>query len=716
MTREVQRTLRECPALAAWEAPLRRELARNLTPRRAQAGDVFETEWAIVAAGAFDVVIAEGGVDLAVDRCRAGDVVGATRWLGGAPVRVRAVSDGTLLEWRGEAPSEGPLAEGLREFGVAHVRRAQLLQVLPELVGSNDVDGLARVASRMTWHHLSRGEVLFKERDVGDAWYVVIGGRVAIRKLEPDGSDRLLRELGRGQAFGEVALVSRRPRSATAVATREATVARLAREDFDALCEDQPTFRRAVLGHLVDHLLDTTRRPEDPEVRVIAVVAATSASPVDDVADGFVAELAHLGGTRSIHPRDVAELGFGADAEAADLRHVGWARAPGWLEARAAEHRFLVLRAGARDSTWRRFVIGSADRVIVVARPDDPLRSYVAEGQPAALVLVHPARTVRPTGTRRWLDEAGFDTVWHAREGSRADVARAARLATRHGVVLALSGGAAKGIAHLGVIEVLRRKGVPIDAVAGVSMGAIVGGLYAMCDDPAHTRRVLRRGCLQRPFHAPTIPIVSLVSASRIRRIHERSFEGVSIEDGWLPFASWSASLTTHRLIRHDRGPYLDAIQATIALPGILPPETRDGEVLVDGGVLANLPVELARERWGGTVIGVDVSPLVPLRARGSRLSPWRILRRLAQGKLPDADEPLLPTVVLHTLVLGSNAACARARRDADLLIEPATEAINPAAFGSFDAIVPLGEHAAEAALRDWLATDAPDVVRRRGA
>ena len=150
-----------------------------------------------------------------------------------------------------------------------------------------------------------------------------------------------------------------------------------------------------------------------------------------------------------------------------------------------------------------------------------------------------------------------------------------ARLLTGQGLGLVLGGGGPRGFAHLGVMQALDEAGVEVDAVGGTSIGAIMAGLRAMdLDHEARRERATTALVHSGNLFSPTLPVLSLSSARRVRRLLEdpRYFGDVAIEQCWLPYFCVSANLTRAETVVHDRGPMAAAVRASLSLPGVFPP------------------------------------------------------------------------------------------------------------------------------------------------
>jgi NTE family protein len=232
--------------------------------------------------------------------------------------------------------------------------------------------------------------------------------------------------------------------------------------------------------------------------------------------------------------------------------------------------------------------------------------------------------------------------------------AAAAAPGARPRVALVLSGGGALGIAHVGVLQVLEGLQVPVDCVAGTSMGAIVGGLYAAGYSPAELEGLVReldwRGFLRDAPDRRHLPYRRKVDDLTYLSRWELglSGEGIELPSGMvaghrlgvalrvlglraagvgdfdrlpLPFRAVAADATTGETVILSRGDLASALRASMAVPGLFAPVERDGRLLVDGGVVANLPVTVARAMGAEVVIAVDLGQPIAEQERPRSLA-----------------------------------------------------------------------------------------------
>jgi NTE family protein len=181
--------------------------------------------------------------------------------------------------------------------------------------------------------------------------------------------------------------------------------------------------------------------------------------------------------------------------------------------------------------------------------------------------------------------------------------------ANRPRVGLALSGGAARGIAHIGVLRAFEENRIPVDAIAGASAGALVGGAYAAGMSIAQLEEMARKFRWRHMGHL-SFSRLGLQSNARMEKFLHARLPIKRFEDLKIPFAALATDLGTgHPVVLRDRGDIAFAIRASNCLPGLyVPVRDPDGRQLVDGGLVANLPVRYVRELGADIVIAVSLS------------------------------------------------------------------------------------------------------------
>ena len=539
------------------------------------------------------------------------------------------------------------------------------------LFSALDDPALARVVSELDVLEVGAGETVFRAGDPADGLYVVASGRL---RVLGSGGERLS-ETGPRQVVGEVALLARGVRTATVQAVRDSILYRLPAQTFHRLAGDEPTVALHVAERIVEHLLQR-EVPSDTAARSIAIVAASpeSARVTADFAPRLAVALRGHGSVEVV-PEDQA-----LDAATLDR-----------LE---ASHRFVLI-VGGEDAQRARRLVTQVDRVILVA--DTSVASAVEPDLGSVvqrdLVLVHPG-SGSPRRTAAWLSATAPDRWHHVAAGSDADVARVARSVAGRSLGIVLSGGGPRGFAHLGVLHALEEAGMTIDAVGGASVGALMGVMVAMGWTPERREREAIASLTQhRGLFRPTLPVVSMTSGRSVTRAIRAFVGDLAIEDLPVPWFCTSTNLSRGCAVVHDRGPAWLALRASVALPAVIPPVCVDGEVLVDGGVLNNLPVDVMRARLDGSIIAVDLEPAVETTSRrpfGPVVSGWRAVGDILNPRRAGPGVPNLVEIVLRAKQVGGQYAQADVLRRAapELYLNPPTASLSTLDFRRGTALI----------------------------
>jgi NTE family protein len=538
--------------------------------------------------------------------------------------------------------------------------RTDALRNVPVFAGLPE-ELLERLAAAAQPRRLQPGTWLMHEGEPAESLFVVVSGRLEVVNEGPP--EALIRVLRRGDVLGHLALLTRGTRSASVRAHRPTELLELDREHFEALIHEAPSFAVA-LTYAMGAQLAASRAPvtAPPLPTTLAVVALDPGAPAAETAERLAAALGRHG--------SVAVLGADGDAD----RAAQFARLE---QAEADAERVLLEATAAPGDAWTDFCLGEADLVIAVT-----------SGRPSHLWL---ARAAALAGCELLVRGPGIDTATVDALAPRevqvlatpdtldpAFAALARRLAGR-AVGLVLSGGGARAFAHIGVLDELAARGVVIDRVGGVSLGAIVGAIAATGADPDSAYETFRRGFIEtNPTNDYTLPAFSLVRGGKTRRLLHEAFGDRRIEELPHRYFCLSCDLIGREVVIHRSGPLWGAIYASMAIPGVFPPvPTPDGRLLVDGGVLDNLPVATMAATGEGPVLAVDVTGKMgsfrrPLRPRLARLA--GPARRFLTGE--DAELPRLGETLLRTLTVGSVDTVAAARTHADLVISPSVDGV----------------------------------------
>jgi NTE family protein len=565
------------------------------------------------------------------------------------------------------------------------------------------------LASELERRVARRGDVVIRQGDPADGLYLVASGRLQAMLERDDGSEVVLGAVGRGEMTGEMALITNHPRSATVVATRDSYLYFLSSDGFGRIVQLHPSAMRVMATALIDRLMDTIRHgPANDRVTAITVFPLDRAIDVWEFGDRLAASLGPLVGRVRVVARAEAWRELGRDTSAL-------ARAV-WREHVEAAHDAVIYLGEPALDPWTEECVQQADTVLLVAsrtsQPElrplerDLHRRRAGPGPRTELVLLHDQTTTAPRATRRWLELRSVDRHHHVRVDRHGDYDRVARLLVGRGIGIVFGGGGARGAAHIGVLRALAEHAIPIDAVGGASIGAIVAGAVARGDTPDDIAALLRNGVVAKSPIDLTLPAVAFAAGGRVTDQIREGAGDLDLEDLWLSCYCVSTNLTRGTLQVHTTGPTWTAVRSSFSVPGLFPPMVTDaGEVLVDGGLLSNLPVTPMRTAHAGIrVIAVDVGTrreFVPASSvpPSGVLSGWRFLASSLRGRALE-NLTTLPRILMRLTELGSFGDDDRG----DCYIRPPLDDISLLDFDKLDTLIRRGEQAAAATLTEWLA------------
>ena len=599
-------------------------------------------------------------------------------------------------------------------------RRATLARLFTELFGRLAPERVGALIGATELRRYAAGEPLFVEGDPPDGLHLVVSGRLVVERAGADGELVHLAEVRGSEAVGELALLSGEPRSASVTAARASTVARLPREDFERTVATDAALLGSLARLVVRRQLDSRDAPASPAAtrprdRTFALVpldaAGSRALPMRRVLVRLKAALEGLGTALVLDAPGFDRLYGERGASSKPAASLFDAAIDAWLTDREARHGATVLVGDAAGGPWTGRIVQRADRVLLVAAADGPaavrtierdLDQVFAERRFAPrveLVLVHPAGTERPSGTARWLDARRVDDFHHVRIDRQAHFGRLARRMTGRARGLVFSGGGARGYAHLGVQRLIEERGVEIDCIGGSSMGALLGAMMATGADHRAVAALSARFANRRALFDYTLPIVSLMRSAKLTRFCREVYGDVLAEDLWTPFFAVSSNLADGRGVVQARGPLASIVRTTISPPGLFSPiPTPRGDLLVDGAVLDNFPVERMLERLGGhgRIVGSNVGR-VPERferyAFGPQLSGWRVLWSRIAGRAMAV--PRIAETLLRSTDVKDIGRLASARALCDVLIEPDVARWSLLDFRRYAEIAEVGYRAA---------------------
>ena len=538
---------------------------------------------------------------------------------------------------------------------------------------------------------LNGGKILFRAGEAGDSMYIVTAGRLRISTEGNNGTAEAIREIGRGECVGELALVTGMPRSATVLAIRDTELACLSRAAYQDTLKKHPQLAGPLLSQIADRQSrGADRSLSKRNIRTLAVLPYDPRSPTPRFVEHLVETLNGIGDTLHLSTRSNLW-----DSSSSATTHPPGGSLAHRLTELEASHRFVVYEAEVEFSAWTEQCVRQADLILLVAATDSSpdqarhnmLVSYFRAREASAaieLVLLHPQEFDSRVQANQWLTHLPVQDYYHLVLTSKADIAKLGRFLTGSAVGLVLSGGGARGFAHIGILRALEECAIPVDFVGGTSMGAVIAAQHACGWSWQSMARFNReRWPYWHPQRNFTLPLIALNSGTRMDRMLREMFSDAEIQNLRGKFFCISTNLTRADAMIHRTGPLWKAVRASLSIPGIGPPAIQNGEILVDGGLVNNLPADVMRRLCHGSVCAIDVSEQVEFTSRlqeSYSVSGWKVFLQQLSPFSKKPDLPNIFNVLYRTTTVGSLRAIETVKAAADLYLNPPVSR-----FGIFD-------------------------------
>ena len=544
-----------------------------------------------------------------------------------------------------------------------------------------------RAQGEATWFSLPGGQTLYSAGDPADQLFFLRTGRLGAFRREEGHEPQFLGVIRPGEPAGEMALIAGANHSADVVALRDSEIFALPRDVFFEACEADASVMTELARLMILRTRQASRQGTMGEPSVFGFVPIGQPGPLRALVERIGREIGRLGYSWTC---------IGVEAQSAPTE---------WFSEVERTHDFVLYAAESSDASWRHVVSRQVDRLFRVGRGDkkppraleQPIVSPLEAQQLVDLILLQPSGITRPTGSEAWMDAAQPARLLHLRRDDEGDLKRLGRLLTGQSVGLVLSGGGARAYAHIGAIRALHEHKVPIDFVGGVSMGAIIAAGVAMgWDDEEADRRIHEAFVNTSPLDDIALPLLAMTHGLKVTERLAHHFGDTHIPDLWLPFFCLSSNLTTGAYQLHRRGLLRNALRASIALPGVLPPATDHNNVLVDGAVLKNFPADIMRAAQLGPVVGVDVTSGRSITA-DDVARPTSIWRWLWSGEWRKG--PPIVSLLMRAATVSAGPDLLASRAATDVLVLPEVSNIEIRDWSAYAPAVAEGYRAMNEAL-----------------
>jgi predicted acylesterase/phospholipase RssA/CRP-like cAMP-binding protein len=581
----------------------------------------------------------------------------------------------------------------------------------------SDFDLLAKGAKRV---FVPAGTHFLKQGEVAETATIIEHGRFIVL-LPARSGEPMTFELGRGEIVTLAAMLAEDPSRGDLYALRDSTVITLQGEDFLAcltansrLIKDYSAWAIEQTKRLIG-LSSFQSRPQ-----AFALLPTSNAPQIHESSLALMQALSETHGQgHLINSQRIQEV-FGCDPAKGDnfdqVRH----KLTAWLEEQEAEGYFLLFVCDPTETNWARWCLDQTDRIIVATMAEDTAEieriGQIFAGRQVAgtkvmmdLILIQNQNTKLPRGSNVWMKLKCLRRHHQVRQGNATDFQRAARRISDRAVGLVLGGGGARGLAHIGVLQALEEAGVPVDVIGGTSMGSAMAAAYARGWEPQKILEFASKTFTDtNAVRDLDFPMISILAGRKLNRQLQSFFQKIDIADLWLPYFCISASLSKGEMMVHDQGLLWEKVRASCSLPGIFPPVWSDGQLLVDGGVMNNVPIDVMENRCnGGTVIAVNVGGGGAKGFDDSKhwtASGWSLLRqRFSRNSQNKRIANILDVMLWSTTI--SSKRYLQQLVDAgrvDLYLTPPVQEFQLLGFDAYEKLYQVGYEYARKELAEW--------------
>lgn len=553
---------------------------------------------------------------------------------------------------------------------------------------------LKRLASKVTYHSMCRGDYLLKPGEQDETIYLIFYGRLKVYDLNEQAPFHSY-ELGHGQFVGGYSLLTDLPHATNVLAIRDSMLLKFPKTVFlnylQRSNEHTLTFVRDALVNLRPRVTTKDR------LHTICLVSAGDSRELKLFSHAFIKALDNqsvLYLTQHTIKQHLQKAGI-------DSRHLHSQALIKWLNDQENHYQYVLYETTTEINEWNMLCLRQADKVLLIAnepKPSslNPLETFLFDTLEceSELIILQPQTKVVTFSAQPWLNKRAVKASHHVCLNDPSSIRRFIRYLKNETLALVLGGGGARGLCHIGAYKALYEHEIPIDCVGGTSSGALIGALIAMDYTPEQIIELVETYIVNnKKLFSYTLPLYSFSSGKALKRMLQTLYQDTLLtEDLWLRFFCVSTNLTQLSTQLHTQGVLWKNIRASISLPGIFPPISNENEeLLIDGAITNNLPVDLMRPFSNkGKVISIKVSGVARPNSGitpDGWLSPWQGIKyKFKQQPLPTLTEIMMES----TMLAGS-----RHQREmgdlSDLHIDCPTKAFNPLDFKPMKQLIELG-------------------------
>ncbi|WP_372368619.1 cyclic nucleotide-binding and patatin-like phospholipase domain-containing protein [Candidatus Uabimicrobium sp. HlEnr_7] len=547
------------------------------------------------------------------------------------------------------------------------------LSQLKSVLCAEDYECVVDFASKLHWVQLPKNTYLFHQGEEGNSFYIVVSGLLQV-VLESKLGSKPLQQISSGEYIGEFAMFTDQPRSAGIVALRESYLIKFPKEIFTDVITQHPKVSKKIICEIINRV-QKKNQATHKKCQIFAIIPLENSMDISSFVEKLQQNLKKFGKCSHIDEQKACDLMEIKRQKGRIPDSIVLSKS---LEKQETKNNFLLYEANPQYDFWTKKCIEHCDQVILIApaKSHTKLRDIEKKLQREnkavhALILMYE-NNEKPNKTIDWLNKRSVKIHHHCRWNNQKHFEKLARFFSGNTIGLVLGGGGVRGLAHLGVIKALNEAQIPIDIIGGTSAGGLCAISHGIGMDPDQILEHNRAGFLeQKIFQEYDIPFISLIRGRKYTKAVQVMFRNLHLEDLWTQTFTVSCNLTTGKEHIHREGVCWKAGLASGAVPGILPPIVEKNEILVDGGIINNLPSNILKEIFQSNVILVSVSKEDYWNLHFSQKPPslWQIISNFFRKK--KRTYPNILDLLMRSALVNSINQEREAVENADVFLQP---------------------------------------------
>ena len=526
---------------------------------------------------------------------------------------------------------------------------------------------------------------------LGDCMYIVMHGRLKVYRHLSRQAPTFIKEIGPKEIVGEISLLIQETRTSSVRAVRDSILLKFPQELFQSFVLKHPDILLNFSRICINRLLHPIEKASSP-FRTILLAPGAINPLFKEFTTQFIkalsvkANILYLSSS-SAHPNLQSTM---------------------WLAEQELLYDYVIYEADLDLTPWTHLCLRQSDHVLFIGlssqSPElNSIESYFFKTQAKRassyeLILLQQNAHAIASSTELWTQSRHNASHQHICLSSAQDLEKLIRFLSGKSIGLVLSGGGARGLAHVGVIRALEELKIPIDYIAGTSMGAIIGASYAKglsYKEILHQLKTILIPTAKTLDY--TLPILSLKSGKKFSLGLQQAFgETFEIKDCKTNFFCISTNLSESKIKLHKEGMLWECLRASAAVPALFPPIINEmGEILVDGGILNNMPVDIMKNYLnGGKTLAVSISSgkerthYSPLEAW---VSGWQLLADQFSKEPMNSKTPNIGELIMETINLSGDQHQVRMEKEADYCLSLDLSLFSFLDFHSYEKIIEIG-------------------------